>query len=47
MVTGFLTMVIMFAVNNQFHGLVVAKMPFEPISLITSMTHRGVKGEDY
>ena len=32
--------------NTKKKGIVVAKLPFSPFSLLTSLTHRGLIGED-
>jgi uncharacterized membrane protein (DUF106 family) len=32
--------------NNLFEGVTVAKLPFEPFSLMRSMSHRGLSGSD-
>eukprot|EP01098_Paradermamoeba_levis_P006996 TRINITY_DN2902_c0_g1_i1.p1 TRINITY_DN2902_c0_g1~~TRINITY_DN2902_c0_g1_i1.p1 ORF type:complete len:175 (-),score=52.03 TRINITY_DN2902_c0_g1_i1:46-570(-) len=33
--------------NSLFDGLAVAKLPFEPISLVRNISHRGLIGSDY
>ncbi len=32
---------------KSFDGRVVAKLPFEPISLVRGLSHRNLNGEDY
>lgn len=32
--------------NSSYHAQVVAKLPFEPFSLMQGMTHRGLPGND-
>jgi len=32
---------------NIYQGIVVAKLPFEPIGMISSMSHRGILSNDY
>ena len=44
---GLFLVVTMSSLGNYFHGIPVAKLPFTPFSLIRSMTHRGLGGEDY
>lgn len=44
---GVTMMSIMGVLNSYFSGVVVAKLPFEPFSLIRGMTHRGLRGDDY
>jgi calcium load-activated calcium channel len=44
---GLFLIVTMSSLSNYFDGIPVARLPFEPISLIRSMTHRGLGGEDY
>jgi len=42
------SMIALFGVlNSTFDGIVVAKLPFEPISLINGISHRGLSGTDY
>ena len=31
----------------SFEGVVVARLPFQPYSLVSGITHRGLPGEDY
>ena len=38
---------IMNLMSNYFSGIVVAKLPFTPFSLMTGITHRNLEGEDY
>lgn len=33
--------------NRMYSGVVVGILPFEPFSLFTSITHRGLEGENY
>ncbi|XP_053206222.1 calcium load-activated calcium channel-like [Panonychus citri] len=33
--------------NSIFDGRIVAKLPFEPISLIQGLSHRNISGNDY
>eukprot|EP00049_Salpingoeca_infusionum_P018915 m.359292 g.359292 ORF g.359292 m.359292 type:complete len:178 (+) comp18511_c0_seq1:61-594(+) len=40
----FIALLAMF--NSVFEGRVVAKLPFQPFSLIQGMTHRGLLGDD-
>ncbi len=42
-----LMIVIFTYLNRAFDGVVAAKLPFEPISLIQGISHRGIEGEDY
>ena len=32
--------------SNSYHARVIAKLPFEPFSLLQGMTHRGLPGND-
>lgn len=32
--------------NNIYQGIVVAKLPFEPFGLLSSMSHRGILSSD-
>lgn len=43
---GFITMGLLYLVNRYFHGRVAAKLPFEPLSFLTGVTHRGLEGDD-
>ena len=33
--------------SNAYQGVVVAKLPFEPISIFRGVTHRNIIGNDY
>jgi uncharacterized membrane protein (DUF106 family) len=44
--TGVLLLGVFAMLNNLFEGTVVAKLPFEPFSLMRSMSHRGLSGSD-
>lgn len=33
--------------HDRFGGQVVAKLPFEPVSFIRGISHRGLPGEDW
>ena len=40
------TFVLTYLINSWFYGKVVAKLPFQPYSIISNLSHRGVEGED-
>mmetsp|Transcript_10185 Transcript_10185/g.31148 ORF Transcript_10185/g.31148 Transcript_10185/m.31148 type:complete len:188 (-) Transcript_10185:47-610(-) len=40
-------MIIYRIVSRYFYGKAVATLPFDPITYIRGMTHRGIEGEDY
>ena len=43
-----ITMFILYGLmDSRFDGVVVAKLPFEPIPLIRAITHRNLIGEDF
>lgn len=44
--SGAVMMLSMYLVNNYFYGVVIGKLPFEPHSMVTNMTHRGLEGDD-
>ena len=44
---GIFTMVSMYLLNSYFYGLVIGKLPFVPFGMVTSMSHRGIDGEDW
>lgn len=46
MITMFCTLVINQLMKSYFMNCVVCKIPFEPFSLVTSMSHRGLETED-
>ena len=46
LITAALTMAITYAINNHYYGKQAASMPFEPYGYMTSMSHRGLEGED-
>jgi len=41
------TLVFISTLSTVFDGKAVAKLPFEPISLIRGVSHRNLRGEDY
>ena len=41
-----INIVFMRSIYSLFEGVVVARLPFEPLSFLTSMTHYGLPGED-
>jgi calcium load-activated calcium channel len=41
-----LMMAFMTFFSNAFSGIVVAKLPFHPISMVQSLSHRSLEGED-
>lgn len=44
---GLFVVVSLSSLANYFDGIPVARLPFEPFSLIRSITHRGLGGQDY
>ncbi len=46
-VVGVLMMLFMSLMANAYSGIVVAKLPFEPISWIQGITHRNIPGNDF
>ncbi|EGD77474.1 hypothetical protein PTSG_12755 [Salpingoeca rosetta] len=47
LVIGLSFIVLMGVFNSIFEGVVVARLPFEPFSLLRNVTHRNLPGEDY
>ena len=47
MFVGLFMIIFMSFLSNTFSGVVVAKLPFEPFSLIRGLTHRNLPGNDY
>ena len=39
-------MALAYGVNNYLSGIVVAKLPFEPMSMVSGMSHRNLSGDD-
>jgi len=39
--------IFMSLLSSAFQGVVVAKLPFEPISFVRNLTHRNIPGNDY
>eukprot|EP00127_Corallochytrium_limacisporum_P000821 Clim_evm107s25 gene=Clim_evmTU107s25 len=37
----------LYGMSYYFDGVVVGRLPFQPIELFTSITHRGIEGDDY
>eukprot|EP00188_Purpureofilum_apyrenoidigerum_P004480 Plantae.Rhodophyta-Purpureofilum_apyrenoidigerum.ctg5096.p1 GENE.Plantae.Rhodophyta-Purpureofilum_apyrenoidigerum.ctg5096~~Plantae.Rhodophyta-Purpureofilum_apyrenoidigerum.ctg5096.p1 ORF type:complete len:188 (-),score=47.01 Plantae.Rhodophyta-Purpureofilum_apyrenoidigerum.ctg5096:249-812(-) len=40
-------MIVYRVVSKYFYGKPVATLPFDPITYVRGMTHRGIEGEDY
>lgn len=36
----------MIVLNRYYSGIVLAKLPFEPIWLVKGISHRGIEGSD-
>ncbi len=47
LVVGLFMIVFINYLGGAFQGLVVAKLPFVPFSLIQGITHRNITGEDF
>ena len=46
MAIGATTMAILYFSNSYFYGKMIGTLPFEPWSLASNMTHRGLHGDD-
>jgi len=46
-VVGFALLSLIGVLQYNFDGKVVAKLPFEPISILTGISHRGLSGNDF
>lgn len=44
---GLLSIITINSIGNYYSGVVVAKLPFEPFSLLQNITHRGINDDDY
>ena len=44
---GILMIVTITTMNKYFSGIVAAKLPFEPFSLLRKISHRGIEGENF
>jgi len=44
--TSLLFMGTMYYMKRAFEGFVVARLPFEPFSIVSSLSHRGLDGDD-
>ena len=40
-------MIFMSLLSSAYQGVVVAKLPFEPLSFMRGVTHRSITGTDY
>ena len=40
------TIILMRAIYSWFEGVTMARLPFEPLSFLTNMTHYGLPGQD-
>ena len=47
MVTSLLFMGTVYYLKQGFEGIVVARLPFEPLSIVQSLSHRGLIGDDF
>ena len=45
-IVGIMMLVTIVTLNKKFSGMIVAKLPFEPWSLITKLSHRNIEGDD-
>ena len=43
---GLFQMFLMYQISSVFEGKIAARLPFEPFNYVSSMTHRGLEGED-
>ena len=46
MALGLFQMFLMYQISSIFEGKIAARLPFKPFSFVSSMTHRGLSGED-
>ena len=46
MVVAMLSMFFIWSMGQQFGGVVIAKLPFTPFSMVSGMTHYGLLGDD-
>jgi len=44
--TSVCTMIIMYIAYQNFGGIICGTLPFEPAGFFTSMSHRGLNGDD-
>ena len=44
--TAMVHMITFFNLKNSYEGVVLARLPFQPFSLIAGMSHRGIPGVD-
>ena len=44
---GLFMMIFMSLLSSAYQGVVVAKLPFEPLSFMRGVTHRKITGTDY
>ena len=44
---GVFMITFMWFLSDCFHGVVVAKLPFTPMSMMRGVTHRNLVGSDY
>ena len=46
MAIGVSTMAIMYFSNSYFYGKMIGTLPFEPWSIVSNMSHRGLHGTE-
>jgi hypothetical protein len=44
--TAIMMMGSMYLVNNHFYGKIIATLPFQPIGMVSNMSHRGIDGDN-
>ena len=47
MFTGMIHLLTFFALKDSYEGMVLAKLPFQPLSWFHPITHRNIKGTDF
>lgn len=46
LVSALFSLLILRYMYSNFRGLVVARLPFEPLSIFANLTHNGLEGDD-
>ena len=41
-----MSLISMWAISSYFEGKIVARLPFEPWTMVSGMSHRSIPGED-
>ena len=47
MASAVMLMLTFWSLKSKYEGIVLARLPFEPFSIVRGLSHRGLEGEDF